>query len=168
MTRKLPKAIRPEEFVKLIRSIPNKSYIKKVKIAFLLAYASGLRVSEIVKLKQENIIDGKRIEIWEAKGGVDRVVPIPKGWKQYMKDELPLQISVRSLERHFANLRDRLKFNKEYTFHSLRHGFATRCFERGIPAPQVQLLLGHSNLSTTSIYARARPKESFESYEELF
>lgn len=52
--------------------------------------------------------------------------------------------------------------------HSLRHGFATRCLESGIPINQVQMLLGHSNVSTTSIYVKANPIDAIKNYEELF
>jgi len=53
-------------------------------------------------------------------------------------------------------------------FHSLRHGFATRAIEQGIPIHHVRTLMGHSNISTTNIYLIANPKDALHSYEELF
>jgi type III restriction enzyme len=64
--------------------------------------------------------------------------------------------------------RKKVNLNKEYTFHSLRHGFATRLVENGVPINQIQVLLGHSNISTTSVYLRAAPMDALKSYEDFF
>ena len=66
------------------------------------------------------------------------------------------------------NLSKKAKLNPLYSFHSLRHGFATRLLESGMPPNHVQVLLGHSNLSTTSIYTTANPIDAIKSYEEVF
>jgi len=163
MIKKLPKSVTSEEFPLLIKVTKKKIY----KVAFLLAYGSGLRLSEVLAVKPQNIIDN-RIEVLEGKGGKDRIVPIPKGWKQWMTQMLPIKKTGRSLQRNFKSSAKLAKLNPLYTFHSLRHGFAVRCFENGVPPNQVQLLMGHSNLATTSIYARARPVDSLKSYEDLF
>lgn len=168
-SRKLPKSLTPEEFKKLILATPKKD--KQVLVAFLLAYGSGLRLSEVTNLKKENIIlDAKPniIQIWGGKGGVDRTVPVPKGWKQYMLDVLPIKKTGRSLERNFKTAVHKANLSSQYTFHSLRHSFGTRLIEAGVPLNQVQILMGHSNISTTSIYTKARPMDAIKSYEELF
>ena len=161
----LPKAVRPEEFKALIQSISEGD--KRVKVGFLLAYGAGLRLSEIFALKQENILSDK-IQIWSGKGGVDRTVPKPKGWKDWMMKEIPIKKTPRTLERNFKSAAKEAKLPNHYTFHSLRHGFATRLIESGVPLNQVQLLLGHSNISTTSIYTKANPIDALKSYEDLF
>jgi integrase/recombinase XerD len=161
----LPKAIRSEEFRSLIQNTLERN--RRVKVAFLLAYGSGLRLSEVLKLKQEDITDNS-IHIWGGKGGVDRTVPKPKGWKDLMMKEIPIKTTGRTLERNFRSASKRAKLPQHYTFHSLRHGFATRLLESGVPLNQVQLLLGHSNISTTSIYTKANPIDALKSYEELF
>lgn len=172
----IPKAVRIEEFKELIKHIPEKDKIARV--SFLLAYGAGLRVSEIVGGKRE---DGQPIPILtkdkvrdnsilleDAKYGKDRVVPLPKGWKSWMTDLLPIKRTARSLERKFKVYAKEAKLPEHYTFHSLRHGFAVRLLESGVPANQVQLLLGHSNLATTSRYVSANPVDALKSYEELF
>jgi len=164
-SRKLPKSVRPEEFTELIKKVPSKR--KDIKIAFLLAYGSGMRVSEVLRCRPEHIRDNS-IFIPESKYGVERVVPKPKGWKENFSKYLPIKLSIRSLQRNFKNYAKKAGLNPEYTFHSLRHGFATRSLEKGVPINQVQILLGHSNLSTTSIYTKANPMDAIKSYEQYF
>lgn len=165
--RKLPKAVKSEEFVLLMKQIPEKDKIAKV--SFILAYGSGLRISEVVKLKKENIdIQKKFISIWDSKGGVDRPVPLPKMWRGWMFNHIPIKKSIRTLERKFNKYSEKAKLPTFYTFHSLRHGFATRLIEQGVPITHVQVLLGHSDVSTTGIYIKARPMDALQSYEESF
>ncbi len=163
--KKLPKSVRPEEFKAMIRKIPKKDFI--ARIAFLLAYASGMRVSEVLRCCREHF-KSKSIFVPESKYGVERVVPVPKGWKETFEDKLPLKTTARTLQRKFKKYSKLAKLNPLYTFHSLRHGFATRALESGVPINQVQLLLGHANLATTSIYTKANPIDAIKSYEDLF
>lgn len=164
-SRKLPKSVRPEEFKSLISVIPKKDSIARV--AFLLAYASGMRISEVLRCSPEHFRTNS-IFIPESKYGVERVVPIPKGWKQEFFKLIPLKTTDRTLERKFKKYASKANLNPLYTFHSLRHGFATRLVESGVPINQVQLALGHSNISTTSVYTKASPQDLLKSYEELF
>ncbi len=163
--RKLPKSVRPEEFKKLIQNIPKKDKI--ARISFLIAYGCGMRVSEVARCSPEHFRENS-IFIPESKYGLERVVPIPKGWKKEFIKSLPIKTTVRTLQRKFKSYSIKAKLNPLYSFHSLRHGFATRLIESGVPPNQVQLLLGHSSLSTTSIYTKANPIDAIKSYEELF
>jgi len=162
---KLPKSITREEFPKLIKATPKRD--KEALLAFLLAYGSGLRLSEITALQPLNVRQND-ILILQGKGGKDRVVPKPKGWKPWMLAALPIKKSGRSLERNFKTAIKKAGLNPAYTFHSLRHGFATHALQAGIPINQVQLLLGHADIGTTGIYLKARPEEALANYENLF
>jgi|TARA_Y100000310_G_scaffold152812_1_gene152252 integrase/recombinase XerC len=164
-SKKLVKGLTPEEFKKLIFVIPPKDKIAKT--CFLLGYGSGLRISEVTNLKKDDVKDNY-ISIWDSKGGKDRTVPKPKGWKEYMLSELPIKKSERTLQRKFKAYAKKAGLQKHYVFHSLRHGFGTRMVESGVPLNQLQLLMGHSSLSVTNVYTKARPQDALKSYEELF
>lgn len=165
MIKKLPKSIKPEEFALLIKQLKKNDKINRV--AFLLAYEAGLRISEVKSLKPENV-GSNSITIIEGKGGKDRVVPLPKTWKSWMIEILPIKKSIRSMQRAFDRCRDKAKLNSEYSFHSLRHGFAIRLMESGVPLSHIQVLMGHSNISVTNVYTKARPLDALKSYEDLF
>ena len=164
-SKKLVKGLTPEEFKRLISAIPQKDKIART--SFLLGYASGLRVSEIINLKRDNI-GSSFIFIWDSKGGKDRTVPKPKGWKEYMNTTIPIPRSIRTLERKFKAYSKLAKLPEHYVFHSLRHGFGIRMVESGVPLNQLQLLMGHSSLIVTNVYTKARPQDALKSYEELF
>ena len=175
MSQKIPKCIRPEEFVKLIKVIRQKDV--KTKLAFLLSYGAGLRISEVVRCSKEHFRDNGTIFIPPSKYGKERIVPIPKGWKKEYFKYIPfwdgttpknIKDATRPLQRKFSIYNKKAGLPEIYTFHSLRHGFATRCLESGMPINQVQVLLGHSNISTTSVYTRANPTDAIKSYEGLF
>lgn len=166
-TRKLPKSVRTEEWELLVKQVPIKD--KKFLIGFLLAYGSGLRISEVLRVNKDHIrkVDGS-IFIPESKYGVERVVPLPKGWRLDFESHIPLSYSGRTLQRKFKFYCKKANLNSSYTFHSLRHGFATRLLEKGTPINIVQLALGHSNISTTSIYTKASPQDLLRAYRENF
>ncbi len=164
-SRKIPKCVRSEEFIALIASTPKKDI--KSRIAFLLAYSSGMRVSEVLRSGPEDFRPNS-LFISQSKYGVERIVPIPKGWKPDFLRFLPLNLTPRTLERNFKKYAKKANLPAYYTFHSLRHGFATRCLEVGMPLNQVQVLMGHANISTTSIYVKANPIDAIKSFEKLF
>jgi integrase/recombinase XerD len=164
--KKLPISILPDEFRKLMKTTKKKHH----KLAFALGFMSGLRVSEIVKLQKHNLnFQQRSIAVRGGKGGNDRIVPMPKSLPLSYYDLLPLKCKERALEKAFKRTVKRANINRpELHFHSLRHGFATHALESGMPINQVQLLLGHSNISTTSIYLKASPTEALKRYEDVF
>ena len=165
-TRKLPKCVRPEEWIQLVKVIPAKDKIAMV--SFLLAYGSGMRVSEVSRCKPEHFQSDGMIFIPESKYGVERKVPIPKGWRKEFLNYLPIKKSIRTLQRKFDKYKTKAGLNPKYTFHSLRHGFATRLLESGTPINLVSLALGHSDISTTGIYVKGSPTDLLKHYKEGF
>jgi len=168
MPKKLPVSITLDEFKRLMKNTKKKHH----KVAFLLAFASGLRVSEVINLKPNEIdFKEKRILILNGKGGKDRIVPLPKSFRQELLKYIPIKITTRSLQRAFKTAAKKagiLKIKPDAHFHSLRHGFATQCLKRGMSLQDTRFFLGHSNISTTSIYLHSEPKEALGKYEELF
>jgi len=165
-TRKLPKCVRPEEWIQLVKVIPSKDKIAMV--SFLLAYGSGMRVSEVVRCKPEHFQSDGMIFIPESKYGVERKVPIPKGWRKEFSKHLPINKTIRTLQRKFTQYKLKAGLNPTYTFHSLRHGFATRLLESGTPINLVSLALGHSDISTTGIYVKGSPTDLLKYYLKGF
>ena len=166
--RKIPDYLTKEEFTRLIKATKKLRH----KTAFLLGWGSGLRVSEVVKLKPEDVhIAEKNILVKEGKGNKDRITPLPKGFKEKMLRCLPMKCGARALQKALKSTAKRaglLETKPDLHFHSLRHSFGTIMAERGIPIHHIKNLMGHSNISTTSIYLAANPKEALKSYEELF
>ena len=166
-SKKLPKAVRPEEWDKLIKEVQKKRD-KIALTAFTLAYGAGMRISEVIKCRKEHFQSDGMILITNSKYGVDRKVPIPKGWRTPMFAYLPITRTERTLQRKFKHYAEEAGLNSLYTFHSLRHGFATRLLESGTPINIVSLALGHSDISTTGIYTKASPTDLLKYYEEKF
>ncbi len=165
-SRKIPKCVRPEEWIQLIKTIPKTDRMSPV--AFLLAYGSGMRISEVGRCRKEHFQSDGMIFIPESKYGVERKVPQPKGWRVNFFSQLPIKKSARTLQRNFKKYSTKANLNPLYTFHSLRHGFATRLLEAGTPINIVSLALGHSDISTTGIYVKASPVDLMKHYEERF
>jgi len=167
--RKIPKCVRTEEFKTLIEKTPKTDNV--ARISFLLAYGAGMRISEVLRALPEHFRE-KSIFIPESKYGVERIVPKPKGWKDDFFKYLPIPKNLggsrRAVQEKFKKYAKLAKLPTYYSFHSLRHGFATRLLENGTPINQVSMLLGHANIQTTSIYVKANPVDAIKSYEELF
>lgn len=166
--KKLPVAISEEEFLKLVKH----SYQDKHKLAFLLGFEAGMRISEVVKLESRDInFQEKNIFIRQGKGSKDRVVPLPKHFKEAYLKLLPIGIGPRALEIAFKRCCKRaglLEIKPTLHFHSLRHGFASHCVKQGVPIHHVRTLMGHSNISTTNVYLELNPKDALKSVEALF
>ncbi len=158
--RKLPQVISKEEVLKSIELIPN----LKHKAIISLAFSTGMRVSEICNLKIVDI-DSKRmiLRILDSKGKKDRIVPLSESiltllrsyWQEYKPKFYLFESYKPGVKYSTASCRqiwNKYKINKQSTFHTLRHSFATTMLENKTDIRTIQRLLGHSNLKTTEIY----------------
>lgn len=169
--KKLPTIITKEEFEKLLKATKD----KKLKVAFLLGFEAGLRISEIVgyqdkvpQLKKENVnLKENTIKVVSGKGKKDRIVPLPRRFDERCYKLLPLKLKRRTLQ-HNTTLLGKKILGKKITFHTLRHGFGSHLAGLGMPLHQIQMLLGHSRLDTTGIYLHANPKKTIEEARNLF
>ena len=139
------------------------------KALLMTAYASGLRVSEVVNLKVADI-DSTRmvIHIRNAKGNRDRMGALAKNsleplrdyWKQgrprdwfFPSRVNPNQhISENTARKIFKAAMERAGIRKPCRFHSLRHSFATHLLEAGKDIKKIQRLMGHRSLTSTLVY----------------
>lgn len=148
-----------------------------------LLYASGLRVSELVALKQEQVNMRQGLVRCIGKGNKERLVPLGEvalDWlQQYLYESRPGLLNGKVTDDLFPTRRGKAmtrqafwyiikryasqaQIEKQLSPHTLRHAFATHLLNHGADLRVVQLLLGHSDLSTTQIYthvAKARLKQ---------
>jgi site-specific recombinase XerD len=165
----LPKVISPKDVKKLFDVTTNIKHNLMLK----LSYGMGLRVSEIVNLKIEDIDSGSmQVLIEQSKGKKDRYVNLPESileqlrtyYKEYrpqkylFEGEKGNQYSIRSVQAVFKNAMRKAKINKKIGIHALRHSFATHLLENGTDIKFIQELLGHSNIKTTLIYTHVSEK----------
>lgn len=166
--KKLPVDVTESEFTELI----NVTKQMKHKVAFLLAWGSGMRISEVIKTQKNDIdLEGKQIRINQGKGQKDRIVPTPRGFKEEHIQYIPFDFKDRSLQKTFRLYTEKSGLRKKKPnvhFHSLRHGFATQCLRKGIGLRSIQMMLGHSDLSTTAIYLQLAPEEVLNEYQDKF
>ena len=164
--QKLPDVLNEEEVVRIFKAVPN----LKHRTMLMLAYASGLRVSEVVNLKIEDFdVERGMIHIRGAKGKKDRYTLLPASlreilhryWKEYNLGtsgwffggaKPNYHLAVRSIQHVFERAVQQAGITKLVSMHSLRHSFATHPLEHGTDLRYIQELLGHKNSKTTEIY----------------
>ena len=169
----LPKSISEDDVVKLLDAPKADSLIGLRDKAMLeLLYASGVRISELVNIKFSDLDLERNIIKVFGKGSKERLVPFgedaAQGISAYI-DERKKNKDIASIKYIFLNNRGskisrhafwhRLKeycleigLKRDISPHTLRHAFATHLLNRGADLRSVQVLLGHSDLSTTQIY----------------
>lgn len=162
--KKLPSVLTMEECLSIFKAVDN----PKHKLLLLIGYGAGLRVSEIVQLKWNDILFSEyKIHIKNAKGKKDRMVMLPFSIIQSLEIYRQLYNGKHYVfEGQFAGepysttsvqqvMRDALKKSglmKTATVHTLRHSFATHLLENGTDIRYIQQFLGHSSIKTTTIY----------------
>ena len=156
--KKLPRVIDGEFIKERLVKIEN----IKHKAILTLTYSVGLRVSEIVNLKIEDI-DSKRmlIQIKNAKGRKDRLVPLSPNvlnlLRDYFKQYRPTQYLFNGQETDQYSIRSCQQIYKKYidpnsSIHTLRHSSFTNLLENGTDLRIIQKIAGHSSSKTTEIY----------------
>lgn len=178
--KRLPKVMTIEEINKILSENLN----KKEKLIVELLYGCGLRVSELVNLKVNDVDSSAKYLRCVGKGSKERIVPIGsmalKALKNYEKERsLILQTKGKTSKSLFLTNEGKSITRQEvYTFihslgekihksispHTLRHSFATHLLENGADLRVVQELLGHSDVSTTQLYTHISKKRLKEVY----
>jgi len=156
--KKLPKVIDGDFIKEQLSKIEN----LKHKTILSLTFSVGLRVSEVINLKIEDI-DSKRmiIHIKNAKGRKDRIVPLSQNILQLLRE----YYKVYKPNTYLFNGQNNLKYSsgscnqivkkylgEEYHIHQLRHSCFTNLLENGTDLRIIQKIAGHINVKTTEIY----------------
>ena len=168
---RLPSVLSVGEVTALLDSIRN----VKHRAIVMLMYSAGLRVSEVIKLKTENI-DAQR-HLVQVKGGKrkkDRYTILSDTaldylryyWKIYKPEKwlFPGQrrgghITARTVQHIVGAARKRAGITKRFSTHVLRHSFTTHLLEQGTDLRYIQELLGHKGPKTTQIYTHVTRKD---------
>lgn len=184
----LPKLLSIDEVEHLI-SEPDldKKNGKRDRAMLELLYATGLRVSELIQLRLKDINLEEGFLICRGKGGKERIVPLgsqaEKAVRNYLDAARPLLLKEatdllfisswgRALTRQgfwkmLKGYAQKAGLERKISPHVLRHSFATHMLERGADLRSVQLMLGHSQITTTQIYTHVGRKRLREVYNKF-
>ncbi len=180
--KKLPSTLSENEVEKLLKAPKDKSIIELRDKAMLeMLYATGMRISELVNLKEVNVDKNRQVVKVLGKGSKERLIPFGDealdSLQKYLHKRNSRNIYI------FLNNRDnklsrvgfwqrvkiylkRVHLKSDITPHTLRHAFATHLLNRGADLRSVQLLLGHSDLSTTQIYTHIAKQRLSEMHKK--
>ncbi|MCM0582261.1 site-specific tyrosine recombinase XerD [Weissella diestrammenae] len=184
----LPAVLTLEEVERLL-AVPDVTTNLGIRNRTILEvmYATGLRVSELVNLKLDNLHLDLGLIQTVGKGDKERIIPIgdlAAYWlKKYLKEVRPMLGQVQDESIIFLNGHGHgltrqgvwklikawvsaAGITKDVSPHTLRHSFATHILENGADLRIVQELLGHSDISTTQIYTHVSDKHLREVYEK--
>jgi integrase/recombinase XerD len=170
----LPETLHATELVKLLESIDPSQALGRRDLAILeLFYSSGLRLSELCKLRLEMMDSDEGFLRITGKGGKTRIVRVGKkaleAISNYLANERPALVTKKTSSHIFLSIRggalspDRVRqivkeraksagIDQNVYPHLLRHSFATHLLEGGADLRVIQELLGHADISTTQIY----------------
>ena len=170
MEKKLPTVLTRDEVKKLLSSTKN----FKHRLLMEMMYSSGLRVSECVSLKTDDLeLDEKMGTVRSGKGRKDRLIILSekliediRSYLRQRKDNncylFPVKdshISVRMAQDVVSNAAKKADIRKRVFCHALRSSFATHLLESGTDIRIIQELLGHSNLQTTQRYTKVSTEQ---------
>jgi integrase/recombinase XerD len=145
----------------------NAVRVPAYRAALGVMYGCGLRISEAVGLGVKDIVKERQVIRVVGKGNKERLTPVPAAlledlrsvWKEHRHPQWvfvnkaktgPLDAAV--LTKVFGKVRDQLNLDVLITSHTLRHSYATRLIEQGIPIETVRIVLGHASMKTTQTY----------------
>lgn len=185
----LPKYLSIAQVEELLNLPDNKKpFGQRDKAILELMYATGLRISEVIGLKFDNLYLEESFLRVVGKGNKERVVPFgekaeqfiqeylktsrPKLLKHKQSDYLYLnrngeRLSRQGLWKIIKGYGRQLGISATLTPHTLRHSFATHLLEKGADLRSIQLMLGHASISTTEIYtyvAKQRVKKVYDQF----
>ena len=176
--KKLPVYLTPAEIDVFLRAAQE--ITPKHRLLCELLIFTGIRVNELRNVDIRDFDDNNQLLIKHGKGGKERFVPISdslyhkvqlytEGKKQgvLFVNRKHQRYTVRMLQYMVGQVIEKAKLDKKLSTHSLRHTFACFCMARGMSLEAVQVLMGHSSMKTTEIYARLELSSIKDKYLEL-
>ena len=184
----LPNTLSEEEVELLLDIKLNDSYSYRNKAMLELMYSSGLRVSELVNLKLQDIDLNNDIVRIYGKGSKERIIPIGDYAKEYLEKYIyeyrgsmlkgkpcefvflnnhGMGLTRQAFFKIIKKIANEKNIKKDISPHILRHSFATHLLKNGADLRTIQELLGHSDISTTQIYthiSREKLKENYSNF----
>ena len=186
--RHLPKVLSIEQTESLLSAIDITTDLGvRDDALFELIYSCGLRISEACSLKISNVHFEERLILVHGKGDKERIVPFgdvaAQKLQKYVEEVRPALVKGRNISEVFVNYKGEpisrkgvWKRFQELTalsgvqskVHTLRHSFATHLLAGGADLRSVQELLGHSDLSTTTIYTHVTDTQLEDAHKKYF
>lgn len=163
----LPTVLTKEEVQNLI----NSAETRKSKLLILFLYSTGVRVSELVNLKINDIEMNSNIGTVRGKGDKQRQIYIGKSLseelKQYIQEHSnniylfseTSPLTPRNIQKIIKKAAKKAQIQKKVTPHTLRHSYATHHLQAGTDIRKIQMLLGHARIDTTQIYTNLSNKD---------
>jgi integrase/recombinase XerC len=185
--KKIPQILTEKEMLSFLDALPETNFLKlRNKAIFELLYATGLRISELVHLKFEDLNFSEGVLRVMGKGRKERIVPfndhaggILQRYLNSLRKTFQVnidyifvnarggRISERSVERILkAVYKDLTQSDQRVYPHLFRHSFATHLLQRGANLRVIQELLGHANLSTTEKYTTLNYADLLKVYKK--
>ena len=191
--KKLPNVFNVEQLKKMFSVVDKPKYM----VIYLIGFFCGLRISEVCKLRAEDIdLERRVLKVVKGKFSKDRYVAIPfpiikilKKWIEYIGDSEYLFSTTSHANPHItdstihkkleydlkrANLfipdfKDKAGFTrKRFHFHTLRHSYATYLYEKGMDLMMIKEQLGHESIQTTQIYTHISVEKKIKAVDDIF
>ena len=189
--KKLPEILTSKE-ISVLLAQPDCSELKgcRDKAMLELLYATGIKVSELISIKYSDL--NLQIGILHLNSGkTERIIPIypeaVKALANYCSNVREVVVIDKNTTELFTNMNgqpltrqglwkiikyyaDKANIKKDITPHTIRHSFAAHLLENGAPLKDIQEILGHSDLSSTQVYAqlmRSRYAQSYKKYHPM-
>ena len=193
LEKKIPTPLSPQELDHYLTQPDSASFLGlRDRVMMELLYSSGLRVSELVGMNRQDLDMREQLVRVRGKGKKERLIPITKraiSWvERYLEDPRRMlktdeneiekdlkaiflnwrgeRISSRSVDRLFNLYLKKSGLSQKVTPHTLRHSIATHLLENGMDLKTIQKILGHSLLTTTTIYTQVSLRTQQAAYKK--
>lgn len=183
LRRGLPRPMDQKDILKVLSLLDIDDFLERRDLCiFEVMYGSGTRIGDTLRLKIKDIVFddgilGPHLRLW-TKGNKEALVPLSKASIGILKLHLLKRghksteerlfvgkgrsgVSVQAIADRWKGYLIRANLNPRLVLYQLRHSTATHLYENGMPLEKIQRVLIHSNLSTSTIYTRVSPQQTF-------